>query len=177
VGPTVIDHVVGIVKAYTTRVGNGPFPTELADATGEALRRLGGEFGATTGRPRRCGWFDSVMVRKAAQLSGLTRLALTKIDVLNTLDEIKMCTHYEIDGKRVDQFPSNCSLLERAKPIYESMQGWKTDLAGCTKFADLPSKAIAYIERLRELCYKLPILIVSVGPDRRETIEVEALWA
>jgi adenylosuccinate synthase len=175
VGPTVIDHVVGIVKAYTTRVGNGPFPTELNDATGEELRRIGGEFGATTGRPRRCGWFDSVMVRKAAQLSGLTRLALTKIDVLNSLDEIKICTHYEIDGKRIEQFPSDTTLLERAKPVYESMPGWKTDLAGCTNYGDLPSKAIAYIERLRALCYNLPVLIVSVGPDRRETIEVEAL--
>jgi adenylosuccinate synthase len=175
IGPTQIDHVIGIVKAYTTRVGNGPFPTELMDGLGEQLRALGGEFGATTGRPRRCGWFDSVMVRKSVQLNGLTRLALTKIDVLNTIDDIQLCTHYEIDGKKVDQFPSSLSLLEKAKPVYETLPGWKTDLSGCKKYSDLPSKAIAYIERLRKLCYSVPILIVSTGPDRKETIEVEPL--
>ncbi len=175
IGPLAIDHVVGIVKAYTTRVGNGPFPTELTDAVGEKLRSVGGEFGATTGRPRRCGWFDSVMVRKAVQLNGLTRFALTKIDVLNDLDTIDICTHYEIDGKKVDQYPSQGSLIERAKPVYETREGWKADLAGCTKYADLPAKAIAYIERLRTLCYDIPLLIVSTGPDRRQTIEVEPL--
>ena len=175
IGPTDIDHVVGIVKAYTTRVGNGPFPTELTDATGETLRSAGGEFGATTGRPRRCGWFDSVMVRKAVQLNGLTRFALTKVDVLNNLDEVRICTHYEINGKKVEQFPSGYSLLEKAIPIYETMQGWKADTAGCTRYADLPARAIAYIERLRSLCYKIPLLVVSTGPDRRQTIEVEPL--
>jgi adenylosuccinate synthase len=175
IGPLAIDHVVGIVKAYTTRVGNGPFPTELSDATGETLRRVGGEFGATTGRPRRCGWFDSVMVRKAVQLNGLTRFALTKIDVLNDLDEVRICTHYEIDGKKVDQFPTACSLLERAQPVYETMEGWKADTAGCTRYADLPARAIAYIERLRSLCYDIPLLVVSTGPDRRQTIEVDPL--
>lgn len=174
-GPTAIDHIIGIVKAYTTRVGNGSFPTELDGAIGERLRTAGAEFGATTGRPRRCGWFDSVMVRKAVQLNGLTRLALTKIDVLNTLDEIKICTHYEIEGKKIEQFPSSYSMLEKARPIYESLEGWKTDLSGCTKFSDLPSKAIAYIARLRECCYAIPILIVSVGPDRKDTIEVEPI--
>jgi adenylosuccinate synthase len=175
IGPANINHVIGIVKAYTTRVGNGPFPTELSDATGEKLRSLGGEFGATTGRPRRCGWFDSVMVRKAAQLSGLTRLALTKIDVLNTLDEIKICTHYELSGKKVEQFPSSCSLFEKVRPVYETLAGWKTDISGCTKLGDLPSKAMAYIERLRKYCYAIPVLIVSTGPDRSQTIEVEPL--
>ena len=174
-GPTCINHVIGIAKAYTTRVGNGPFPTELTDAIGEDLRKIGGEFGATTGRPRRCGWFDSVMVRKAAQLNGLTRLALTKVDVLNTIDEIKICTHYEIGGKKVEQFPSSYPLLEKAKPIYESMEGWKTDICGCTTVDDLPSKTIAYIRRLQSLCYNIPILIVSVGPDRKQTIELEPI--
>jgi adenylosuccinate synthase len=175
IGPTQIDHVIGIVKAYTTRVGNGPFPTELSNDLGEKLRAMGGEFGATTGRPRRCGWFDSVMVRKAVQVNGLTRLALTKIDVLNTLDEIKLCTHYEIDGKKADQFPSSLPILEKAVPVYETIEGWKADLSGCKKYSDLPSKTTAYIERLRKLCYSVPILIVSTGPDRKETIEVEPL--
>jgi adenylosuccinate synthase len=170
-----VNHVIGIVKAYTTRVGNGPFPTELSDAIGERLRTMGGEFGATTGRPRRCGWFDSVMVRKAVQLNGITRFALTKIDVLNTLDEIKICTHYELSGKKIDQFPSNHELFEKAKPVYDTLEGWKTGISGCTKYSDLPSKAIAYIERLRKHCYSVPILIVSTGPDRSQTIEVEPL--
>jgi adenylosuccinate synthase len=175
IGPTSIDHVIGIVKAYTTRVGNGPFPTELSDATGERLRSQGGEFGATTGRPRRCGWFDSVMVRKAVQVNGLTRFALTKIDVLNQFDEINICTHYEIDGKKVEQFPSDLRTLEKARPIYKTVSGWKCDIAGCRHYHDLPKAAIDYIELLRSYCYSVPILIVSTGPDRDATLEVEPL--
>jgi adenylosuccinate synthase len=174
-GPTSIDHVIGIVKTYTTRVGNGPFPTELNDSTGEMLRKEGCEYGATTGRPRRCGWFDSVMVRKAVQLNGLTRFALTKLDVLNKLSEIKICTHYELNGKKIDQFPSTYELLEKTVPVYESMEGWQTDISGCKSISELPSKAIAYVNRLRELCYNIPALIISVGPDRNQTIEVEPL--
>ncbi len=175
IGPTIINHVVGITKTYTTRVGNGPFPTELEDETGEKLRNEGGEFGATTGRPRRCGWFDSVMVRKAIQLNGLTRLALTKLDVLNNLDEIQICTHYEINGKKVDQYPTNYQELEKAIPIYEALEGWKSDISSCKKMSDLPSKAIFYVNRLLELCYNIPALMVSIGPDRNQTIEVEPL--
>jgi adenylosuccinate synthase len=175
VGPTCIDHVVGIVKAYTTRVGNGSFPTELNNDLGETLRREGGEFGATTGRPRRCGWFDSVMLRKAVQLNGLTRLAITKLDVLNNLSELQICTHYEIDGKKTDQFPSRYSLLEKAVPIYETVEGWKENISECKKLSDLPSKALSYISRLKDLCYNIPVLIVSVGPDRTQTIEVEPI--
>jgi adenylosuccinate synthase len=175
VGPSAIDHVIGIVKAYTTRVGNGPFPTELTNATGEQLRTEGGEFGSTTGRPRRCGWFDSVMVRKAVQLNGLTRLAFTKLDVLNKLDEICICTHYEIGGKRVDQFPSGISPIQDAAPVYESLPGWKSDISACCSFDELPVQARNYIERLRQLCYNVPALIVSVGPDRKQTIEVTPL--
>ncbi|HMA64670.1 MAG: adenylosuccinate synthase [Fibrobacterota bacterium] len=175
VGPTVIDHVIGITKTYTTRVGNGPFPTELNDATGEQLRRDGGEFGATTGRPRRCGWFDSVMIRKAIQLNGITRLALTKLDVLNNLDEIKVCTHYEINGKKTDQYPSTLHELEKAVPIYESLEGWKSDISGCKKMSELPSKALAYYNKLLKLCYDVPALILSVGPDRTQTIEITPL--
>ncbi len=175
VGPSVIDHVIGIVKAYTTRVGNGPFPTELDNDLGEKIRGLGGEFGATTGRPRRCGWFDSVMLRRSAQLNGLTRLALTKLDVLSTLDEIKICSRYEIDGKRTDIFPTSAEAARKAVPCYETMPGWKADLSGCRKLADFPEKAIAYVNRLRDLCYGLPLLLVSIGPDRSQTIEVEPL--
>lgn len=175
IGPSMINHVIGIVKTYTTRVGNGPFPTELNDAQGENLRREGGEFGATTGRPRRCGWFDSVMVRKAVQLNGLTRLALTKLDVLNKLDEIKICTHYEIDGKKVLQFPSDYPSLEKAVPIYETVQGWKCDISGCKTIKEFPSQAVAYINKLKELCYDIPLLMVSIGPDRNQTIEVEPI--
>ena len=174
-GPSSIDHVIGIVKAYTTRVGNGPFPTELNDSLGAMLREEGGEYGATTGRPRRCGWFDSVILRKSIQLNGLTRLAITKLDVFNKLDEIKICTHYEINGKRVDQFPSSLALLEKASPVYESIKGWKSDISQCTSIDSLPEDAMNYIRRLQELCYNIPALILSVGPDRTQTIEVSPL--
>jgi adenylosuccinate synthase len=175
VGPSLVDHVVGIVKTYTTRVGNGPFPTELNDSDGEELRRTGGEFGATTGRPRRCGWFDSVMVRKAVELNGMTRMALTKLDVLNGFDEIRLCTHYRIGSEIVADFPSDTRLLEQAEPVYESLPGWRSDIGEARTFDDLPQAARTYIRRLRELCHNVPVLIVSVGPDRNQTIEVESL--
>ncbi|MBN1307729.1 MAG: adenylosuccinate synthase [Chitinispirillaceae bacterium] len=175
IGPAAIDHVIGIVKTYTTRVGNGPFPTELDNATGEMLRKEGGEFGATTGRPRRCGWFDTVMVRRAVQLNGLTHLVLTKLDVLNKLEEIPICTHYEIRGKRLERFPSNAALVSEAIPVYETMPGWKSDIAQCRSYGELPLQARTYIERIREICYNIPVLIVSVGPERRQTIEVTPL--
>jgi len=175
VGPSLVNHVIGIVKAYTTRVGNGPFPTEIMGDMGERIRSMGGEFGATTGRPRRCGWFDSVLLRRSAQLNGLTRLALTKLDVLSGLDEIKICTHYELDGKRIEVFPTSPAVLEKAVPKYETMPGWKTDLSKCSKLADVPEKALAYVKRLQALCYGVPLLLVSVGPDRTQTIEVEPL--
>jgi adenylosuccinate synthase len=175
VGPSRIDHVVGIVKAYTTRVGNGPFPTEQDNATGEHIRKQGGEFGATTGRARRCGWFDSVLLRRSVQLNGLTRLALTKLDVLSDLDEIQICTHYEINGKRVEVFPTNMHEVERAVPRYESLPGWKADLSPCRKLSDLPANAFKYVKRLQDLCYGVPLLLVSLGPDRLQTMEVEPL--
>lgn len=175
VGPSAVDHVVGIVKTYTTRVGNGPFPTELNDEDGEKLGRVGHEFGATTGRRRRCGWFDSVLLRKAIQINGFTRLALTKLDVLSEFDEIKVCTHYEIDGKEVNTFPSSVKDLEKVVPVYETHKGWKEDISGCKKFEDLPELAQKYVNRLIELCYNIPALIVSVGPDRNQTMEVEPI--
>ncbi len=174
-GPSGIHHVVGIVKAYTTRVGNGPFPTELDDSTGEHIRAKGGEFGATTGRPRRCGWFDSVLLRRSAQINGLTRLALTKLDVLGDFDEIKICTHYEIDGERVDLFPTNMRRLEKAVPCYETVRGWNADLSGCRTMADLPANALLYVKRIQQLCLGVPLLLISIGPDRSQTIVIEPL--
>lgn len=175
VGPSAIDHIVGIVKAYTTRVGNGPFPTELADETGDKLRTEGGEFGATTGRPRRCGWFDSALIRKAIQLNGFTRIALTKLDVLNNFDETKICTHYNVNGEDIEQYPSSPTNIEKLIPVFETQPGWKTDISKCKKMSELPENAVKYVKRIQELCYNIPILIISVGPERSQTIEVEPL--
>lgn len=162
VGPTSIDEVVGIVKAYTTRVGAGPFPTEDVGEAGQRLQRVGHEFGATTGRPRRCGWFDAVLVRHAAQVNGLTRIALTKLDVLSDLDEIQVCVGYE--GH--EGFPAN---LEGVTPIYETLPGWDEDLRGCKTMGSLPANCLRYIAHIEELI-GLPVELVSVGPGRSETI-------
>lgn len=171
VGPTIIDDVLGISKAYITRVGNGPFPTEIHGEEGDELRRAGNEFGATTGRPRRCGWFDGVLFKKAREVNGLTSIALTKLDVLDGYDTIKICTGYEIDGVVTDEFPDILSTLEKAKPIYEELEGWKSKTDDITAEADLPEKAKAYIKRLGELM-EVPVTIISVGPDREQTFMV-----
>lgn len=168
VGPTAIDEVIGVVKAYTTRVGNGPFPTELDQAMGDKVREMGGEFGATTGRPRRCGWFDMVVLRNAIRLNGLSSMAVTKLDVLDTMDSIKVCTAYRLDGKRVEEFPDSIAALNRAEPVYEDLPGWKSKTGGIRCFEDLPSRAKAYLRFLSEKA-GIPISIVSVGPDREET--------
>ncbi len=165
-----IDDYVAIVKVYTTRVGNGPFPTELKDDDGMKLQQQGHEFGSTTGRERRCGWFDSVLLRKAIQLNGFTTIALMKLDVLSGFDELKVCTHYEIDGKVTDQYPTQLADLEKAVPVYETLPGWSEDITGITDYNDLPENAKKYADRVRELCYDLPYMMVSVGPDRSETI-------
>jgi adenylosuccinate synthase len=162
VGPTAIDDVVGIAKAYTTRVGSGPFPTEATGAHEERLRSVGREFGATTGRPRRCGWFDAALVRHAAQLNGLTRLALTKLDVLSGLDRIPVCVGYE----GTDGFPG---ALDAVRPIWEEYAGWSADLSGCRTMAELPATCRVYVERLEALI-GVPIELVSVGPGREQTI-------
>ena len=169
IGPTVVDSVLGVVKAYTTRVGSGPLPTELEAATGERLRELGGEYGATTGRPRRCGWFDAVVVRYAAQVNGLTGLALTKLDVLDSFDEIRICTGYEIDGERFDHFPDDLSRLEGAKPVMETMDGWNADTTGARSLDDLPRAARAYMDRVQEVT-GVEIRYVSVGTSREQII-------
>jgi adenylosuccinate synthase len=169
VGPTRIDRVLGITKAYTTRVGGGPFPTELDGEAGEALRQRGAEFGATTGRPRRCGWLDAVMLREAAMVSGYTALAVNKLDVLSGTGEIQIATAYRIDGKVTEEFPMTLAEIERAEPIYETHAGWTEDLTGCRRHADLPAAARAYVERVEALV-GVPVELISVGPNRDETI-------
>jgi adenylosuccinate synthase len=169
IGPTRIDRVLGITKAYTTRVGGGPFPTELDDAQGEELRRLGAEFGATTGRPRRCGWLDAVMLREAAAVNGFTSLAVNKLDVLSGIGELKIATGYRIDGKRTEDFPMTLGELERAEPEYEVHRGWSEDLREVRRFEDLPANARDYVERIEALV-GVAVELISVGPERDETI-------
>lgn len=167
--PRDIHEIIGISKAYVTRVGSGPFPTELSDATGEKMRQIGQEFGATTGRPRRCGWFDAVVVRFAVRVNGLTGIALTKLDVLSDFDTIKICTGYLLNGEKVQEVPANLDKFEKCQPVYEEMPGWRSDIRGAKTFADLPEKARNYVKRLEQLV-GCPMVIVSVGPRRDETI-------
>ena len=169
VGPTRIQKVLGIAKAYLTRVGSGPFPTELFDEDGAKLGEVGHEYGVTTGRKRRCGWFDSVVARYAVKVNGLTDIALTKLDVLGCMDTIKICTAYEADGKVYDYVPNQQTAFHHAKPIYEEMPGWKCDISNCRSYEELPQAAKDYVEHLEELC-GAPISIITVGPDRDQTI-------
>ncbi|MER7751487.1 adenylosuccinate synthase [Kitasatospora sp. NPDC097643] len=173
IGPTKIDRVIGILKAYTTRVGSGPFPTELLDADGEALRRIGGERGVTTGRDRRCGWFDAVIARYATRVNGLTDFFLTKLDVLTGWEQIPVCVAYEIDGQRVEELPYNQSDFHHAKPIYETLPGWNEDISKAKTFADLPKNAQAYVKALEEMS-GAPISAIGVGPGRDETIQINS---
>lgn len=170
-GPGAAGFVLGIVKAYTTRVGSGPFPTELDDEIGQRLGERGREFGTVTGRQRRCGWFDAVLVRQSAAVSGITGVALTKIDVLDGLDTIRICVGYEIDGKRLDYLPPHAADQARVKPIYEEMPGWSDSTVGARSWADLPAQAIKYIRRIEELI-RCPVTLVSTSPDRDDTILV-----
>lgn len=169
VAPTKLDRIIAIVKAYTTRVGAGPFPTELFDATGDYLQQKGHEFGATTGRKRRCGWLDVVVLREAARLNGPTDIALTKLDVLSGLDEIKICTAYEYQGQRILHAPQEQNGMAHVTPVYETMPGWKEDITGCTRWEDLPAVVRAYVERIEELS-GVRISYISVGPERDQTI-------
>jgi adenylosuccinate synthase len=165
-------RVVGVVKAYATRVGRGPFPTELADGPeglGEKIRRTGREYGTVTGRPRRCGWFDAVAARYTAALASADELAVMLLDVLSVVDEIALCTAYELDGKRLDHFPGDAFLLDRCRPVYETLPGWGTDVSHARRLSDLPPAARRYVDRLGELL-SLPVSIISVGPDREQTI-------
>ncbi|MDO5581038.1 MAG: adenylosuccinate synthase [Planctomycetia bacterium] len=164
-----IKRMVGVVKAYTTRVGGGPFPTELDNEVGQKIRDRGNEYGTVTKRPRRCGWFDAVAVRYTASLSGTTDIALTLLDVLSTFDEIRLCTAYELDGEKIHYFPANIEDVARLKPVYETVPGWSEDLSGIRSFQDLPQAAINYINKVSESVGK-PVSIVSVGPGREQTI-------
>jgi adenylosuccinate synthase len=170
-GPNATGFVLGIVKAYTTRVGSGPFPTELEDETGQRLGERGHEFGTVTGRKRRCGWFDAVLVRQSCAISGVTGIALTKVDVLDGLETVKICTGYRLGGKILDYFPSHAADQAAVEPIYEEMEGWSGTTAGARSWADLPAQAIKYIQRVQELI-ETPVALVSTSPEREDTILV-----
>jgi adenylosuccinate synthase len=167
--PRAITGAIGITKAYTTRVGGGPFPTELLDETGEALRQRGNEYGASTGRARRTGWFDAVVVRYSAMVNGLDALALTKLDVLDACEEIKICTGYKYRGEVITEVPHSAQALTECEPVYETVKGWRSSTVGVTNYEELPPGAKAYIARLEELC-ETPAAIISTGPERTETI-------
>ena len=169
--PTKIDSVIGIVKAYTTRVGNGPFPTELLDDDGEKLRKVGAEFGATTGRPRRCGWYDAFLVAYSQMINGITSAAITKLDVLSSFEKIKVCVGYELKGKRIKYFPTAVEQLSEVKPIYEELEGWNQDISNCTSYDKLPKKTIDYLDFIAKHS-GIKIDIISVGPKRRQTFYV-----
>jgi adenylosuccinate synthase len=175
VGPTKIDKVLGVTKAYLTRVGEGPFPTELFDEVGDLLGTVGHEFGTTTGRKRRCGWFDAVLMNYTANINGLTHMAVTKLDVLDSLKTIKICTAYEIDGVVTKNFPPTLAELSKAKPIYEEIPGWNSSTIGIKTYKELPENAKAYLKKLEELV-DVPIAIIAVGPKRDETITIIDLF-
>ncbi|ABX08438.1 adenylosuccinate synthase [Prochlorococcus marinus] len=172
VGPTLIDRVIGVAKAYTTRVGEGPFPTELEGSLNDQLCDRGGEYGTTTGRRRRCGWFDGVIGKYAVEVNGLDCIAITKLDVLDELEEIKVCVAYQLDGQKIEYFPSSAEDFSRCKPIFKSLPGWKSSTAECKRLEDLPPSAMAYLRFLAELM-EVPIAIVSLGASRDQTIVVE----
>ncbi|MCC6306108.1 MAG: adenylosuccinate synthase [Rhodobacteraceae bacterium] len=171
IGPGAIGYVLGIAKAYTTRVGEGPFPTELADATGERMGERGREFGTVTGRKRRCGWFDAVLVRQTCATSGVSGLALTKLDVLDGFDELRICTGYELDGVTLDHLPAAADRQARVRPLYETVAGWAESTAGARSWADLPAAAVKYVRRIEELV-RCPVALVSTSPERDDTILV-----
>jgi adenylosuccinate synthase len=172
IGPTTIDRVIGVAKAYTTRVGEGPFPTELGDSSGDVLGERGAEFGTTTGRKRRCGWFDGVIGRYAVRINGMDCMAITKLDVLDEFDEIQVCVAYEINGKRTTDFPDSARDFAKCVPIYKTLPGWKQNTAECRSLEDLPKAALNYLKFLADLM-EVPISIVSLGPGRDQTIIVE----
>ena len=176
VGPSKINKVVGVCKAYTSRVGDGPFPTELLDEVGDRIREIGHEYGTTTGRPRRVGWFDAVVMRHSRRVSGITNLSLNSIDVLSGLDTVKICVAYDLDGQRIDHYPASLEQLKRCKPIYEELPGWSEDITGCRSLDELPENARDYVRRVGELV-GVRISTFSVGPDRDQTNILESVWA
>ena len=176
IGPTRIDAVLGVFKAYVTRVGAGPFPSELKDKTGDSIRERGHEFGTTTGRPRNCGWFDSVAARFSTRVNGFTTAAITRLDVLDGFPSLKICTGYTMGKEKVDDFPSRIDILEKCQPVYEELPGWQTPVRDVRQFSQLPAEARRYVTRLEELI-DCPVSIISVGPHREQTIEVKQLVA
>jgi adenylosuccinate synthase len=170
-GPDAIDFVLGIVKAYTTRVGAGPFPTELEDEIGQRLGERGHEFGTVTGRKRRCGWFDAALVRQTCQVGGVSGIALTKLDVLDGLDELKICTGYMLDGEKIDYLPTAAAQQARIEPVYETLPGWQQSTFGARRWVDLPAEAIKYVKRVEELI-RTPVALLSTSPEREDTIMV-----
>lgn len=175
VGPTKIQHVVGVSKAYTTRVGDGPFPTELHDEIGDQIREVGREYGTTTGRPRRVGWFDSVVVRHARRVSGITDLSLNSIDVLTGIETLKICVAYKLNGEITEEFPASLNELAKCEPVYEEMPGWTEDITGVKNLSELPANARHYLERISQLT-GIPLSIFSVGPDRSQTNVVRSVY-
>ncbi|MCL7747492.1 adenylosuccinate synthase [Halalkalibacter alkaliphilus] len=176
VGPSKINHVVGVSKAYTTRVGDGPFPTELHDEIGDTIREVGNEYGTTTGRPRRVGWFDSVVVRHARRVSGITDLSLNSIDVLTGIKTLKICTAYKYRGEVMEEFPASLKILAECEPVYEELPGWEEDITGVKSLSELPANARHYIERVSQLT-GIPLTVFSVGPDRNQTNLVRGVFA
>ncbi len=172
IGPTMIHSVIGVAKAYTTRVGEGPFPTELRDEWGQKIRERGGEYGATTGRPRRCGWFDAVVVNHSIRVNGIRKIVMTKLDVLNDFDTIKVCVGYRADGKIIHHVPSNLEILKRSEPVYEELKGWGTEIKDARNYRDLPPNARRYLRRIEELIHT-KISMISVGSERDETVGVK----
>ncbi|MEK7244785.1 MAG: adenylosuccinate synthase [Pseudomonadota bacterium] len=170
-GPSAIDYVLGITKAYTTRVGSGPFPTELTDEVGRTLGERGREFGTVTGRPRRCGWFDAALVRQAIRINGIHGIALTKLDVLDGMKELKVCVGYRLDGETLDHLPASVTRQSRVEPIYETLEGWGTSTRGARSWADLPATAVKYIRRIEEII-GAPVALLSTSPEREDTILV-----
>jgi len=169
IGPTNVTQSLGIFKAYCTRVGSGPLPTELHDEIGERIRDIAHEYGTTTGRPRRCGWFDGVAARFSRRINGFTRVAITRLDVLDSLPSLKICTHYEVDGQKIDNFPASIPILEKCKPVYEEFPGWMTSTEEARRYEDLPLKARQYVERLEKIIGS-PVSIISIGMRREQTI-------
>ena len=172
IGPTRIDEVIGVTKAYTTRVGNGPFPTELEGAEGDHIRELGQEYGATTGRPRRCGWFDALIVRLSSRINGLTSLALTRLDILDTVEQLKLCVGYRCGDQVLEEFPGDPQVLARCEPIFEEVEGWCAPTTQARTYADLPLKAREYVERISALS-RTAVSLISVGPERESTITID----
>lgn len=175
VGPTKIDKVIGVVKAYSTRVGDGPFPTELLDETGQWIRETGREYGTTTGRPRRVGWFDALVVRHARRVSGLDGMAITRLDILTGLKELKICTAYRCNGKILTEFPTSLKVLANCEPVYETLPGWKEDISGVRSYDELPANARAYMEKITQAT-GVPLAIFSIGPNREQTVPVTKIY-